>query len=168
MSILTESNSRRRISTTTRIPLAPLNSNNSHTSSPQTPIHPSPTNSKFRRLQNVIKSCRTWKFDKENSSNHPLYIYLKQNRSKDKGSIRNEIPKEISKKKEKTKQYKDKKIEILLCISNLLIGFDGNGEPLKGWQSLFLNAWRMTRPTFNLIFNHCIDRSSDCGRKERI
>ena len=31
MSIIAELNSRRRISTTTRIPLAPLNSNNSHT-----------------------------------------------------------------------------------------------------------------------------------------
>ena len=99
MSIIAKSNSKRRISTTTRIPLAPLNSNNSHTSSPQTPIQPSPTNYQDRRLQNLIKRCRTWKFDKENSSNHQLYIYLKRKKSKGEGWIRNEIPKEISKKK---------------------------------------------------------------------
>ena len=86
VTIIAESNSR-RISTSTRIPLAPLNSNTSHTPSPQTPIQFSPTNSQFRRLQNIIKSCRTWKFDKENSSNHPLYIYLKQNKSKGEGWI---------------------------------------------------------------------------------
>ena len=101
VSIIAESNSRRRIFTTTRIPLAPLNSNISHTLSPQTSNQPSLTKSQFRRLQNIIISCRTWKFDKENSSDHPLYIYLKQNKSKVEGWIRNEIPKEISEKKEK-------------------------------------------------------------------
>ena len=50
---------------------------------------------------------------------------------------------------------------------NLLIVFDGNGGSLKGWQSLLFNAWGMTRPTFNSIFNRCIDRGFDCGRKER-
>ena len=59
-----------------------------------------------------MNSCRIWKFDKENSTNHPLYIYLKQNKSKSEGWIRNEIPKEISRKKEKGKQYTDKKTEI--------------------------------------------------------
>ena len=58
VTIIAESNSR-RISTSTRIPLAPLNSNTPHTPSPQTPIQFSPTNSQFRRLQNIIKSCRT-------------------------------------------------------------------------------------------------------------
>ena len=60
MSIIAELNSRRRISTTTIIPLVTLNSNNLHTPSPQTPIQPSPRNTQFRRLQNIIKSCRTW------------------------------------------------------------------------------------------------------------
>ena len=41
--------------------------------------------------------------------------------------------KEISKKKEKIKQCTNKEIEILSLISNLLIGFHGNGGPLKGW-----------------------------------
>ena len=47
MSIIAELNSRRRISTTRRTPLAPLNSNNSHTPSPQSPIQLPPTNSQF-------------------------------------------------------------------------------------------------------------------------
>ena len=52
-------------------------------------------------------------------------------------------------------------------MSNLLIGFDGNGGPLKGWQSLLLNVWGITRPIFNSIFNRYVDRGFDCGRKER-
>ena len=72
VSIIEESNSKRRIYKTTRIPLTPLKSNTFNILSPQPPIQPSPTNSQFRRLNNIIKSCRTWKFDKENSSNHPL------------------------------------------------------------------------------------------------
>ena len=51
VSIIAESNARHRISTTASIPLAPLNSNTSHTPSSQTPIQPSPTKSQFRRLQ---------------------------------------------------------------------------------------------------------------------
>ena len=31
-------------------------------------------------------------------------------------------------------------------MSILSIDFDGNGGPLKGWQSLLLNAWGMTHP----------------------
>ena len=112
MSVIVESNSRRRISTAIRIPLASLNSHTSHTTSPQTSIKISPTRYQYRRIQNIIKSCRTWKFDKKYSSNHSLYVYLKQNKSKGEGWIRNEIPKEISKEKEKEKQYTDKEIEI--------------------------------------------------------
>ena len=52
-------------------------------------------------------------------------------------------------------------------MSNLSIGFDVNGGPLKGWQSQLLNALGMTRPTFTFIFNRCIDRGFDCGGKER-
>ena len=36
-------------------------------------------------------------------------------------------------KKDKAKQYTDKEIEILLFMSYLLILYDGNGGPLKGW-----------------------------------
>ena len=75
--------------------------------------------------------------------------------------------KKIRKKKEKTKQCTDKEMEILLFMSNLLTGLDDNGGPPKGWQSLLLNTWGMNRPTFNYIFNRCIDRGFDCGRKER-
>ena len=52
-------------------------------------------------------------------------------------------------------------------MSNLLIGFDGNSRPLKGWKSLLLNAWRMTRSAFNSIFNRCINRGLEYRRKER-
>ena len=47
VSIITESNSKRRISTTARLPLAPLKSNTAHTPWPQTPIQPSPTTPNF-------------------------------------------------------------------------------------------------------------------------
>ena len=52
-------------------------------------------------------------------------------------------------------------------MSNLLIGFDGNSRPLKGWKSLLLNDWRMTRSAFNFIFNRCINRGLEYRRKER-
>ena len=66
VSIMVESDSRRRISKTTRIHLAPMNSHTLNTPSPQITIQSSPTNSQCRRLQNMIKSWRTWKFDKAN------------------------------------------------------------------------------------------------------
>ena len=47
LSINAELNSRRRLSTTTRISLDPLNSNTSNTSLPQPPIQPSPKNINF-------------------------------------------------------------------------------------------------------------------------
>ena len=88
-----------------KISLATLNSNTLAIPLPwpqiQPPIQPSATNSLFRRLQNIIKICQTWKFDKGNKSYHPLYICSKQNKSKGEVWIRNEIPKENSKNKTK-------------------------------------------------------------------
>ena len=78
MSIIAESSSRYRISTITEINIDPINVNTSYTPSAQPPVQPSPTHSQFRRVQNMINNCRTWKFDKVNSSNHLFYIYLKQ------------------------------------------------------------------------------------------
>ena len=75
--------------------------------------------------------------------------------------------KKIIKRKKKQKRYTDKEIEIILFMSNLLIGFDGNSRPLKGWKSLLLNAWRMTRSAFNSIFNRCINCGLEYRRKER-
>ena len=72
--IIEGTSSRHRISTTIRIPLSSLNSNTSHTPSPQPPIQPSPTKSQFRMLQSIIENCRTRKFDKVIPFNHPLYI----------------------------------------------------------------------------------------------
>ena len=56
----------------------------------------SKTTKNYQKLSNL-------KVKKIKSFNHPLYINLKQNKSKDEGWIRNEIPKAINKKKEKLK-----------------------------------------------------------------
>ena len=54
-----------RISTTIKMSLAILYSNTSTIPSTKPSIQYLDTNSKFRRLQNIIKICQTWKFDKK-------------------------------------------------------------------------------------------------------
>ena len=65
VSIITESQSRCLTSTTIRIPLGALNSNNLNIPSLQPPKQSSATKSQFRTLKNIIKSSQTWKFEKK-------------------------------------------------------------------------------------------------------
>ena len=113
-------------------------------------------------LISVLQESRKWIYGSIHK--HPLVKYLDDNKSLEKGWIRNRLPSDI--------EYTNKCLNsdmraIYVNQYNLLSGFPKCSGLLKDWQNLFYHAWGITKRSSNRIMNSYYERCFHPERKER-
>jgi hypothetical protein len=68
-----------------------------------------------------------------------MYLYLKKNKDKEKGWLRQIL----SFKEDGNKQLNEKETVLLTIMTALFSGFNCNGGAYHGWNSMLCNAWNI-------------------------
>jgi hypothetical protein len=92
-----------------------------------------------------------------------MYAYLKKHNDKEKGWLRQMLPF----KDDEKKQLNEKETVLLTVMTALFSGFNCNGGPCHGWNSMLCNAWDVNRKTTIRKFNTFVEHGFSAERKTR-